>query len=548
MIKFMSIKTDLKMFSKLKSCFDVVRYFLTIAILTTFFSFLTILGCSSGEDLEPSVEELENSLLLGALRQPMEAVSAAPQAPNTGAPQVTEVGYYSNSKLTKPLVGTIRPGTTIFTKVVFSKPMQHLAADDKTARPILYYRINGKLTRYRIAKRGARGTAFVSGDAKPLQSGTDDYICKFTVPEDVRGKFTLAVGKQSADKEGNTLAKFYAHKTKLSITDNNSQPVIEAIPDQTLDAGAEMTVAVNITDADVGDTHTLNASSDDTAVATVSMNNVTFTIIGIAAGMTTITISAMDDSGQDNAAATPLTFKVAIEDPDPPDVLIYTGSTSWITPADATTEAQITKGLLESTGIHAEIKEDENSVRDWMLQTTANGRVNVLISYGVIPDSIYPRENSQPDGSIAENWIETPDGDTILNQADYLGWNSTGGGNTAGGLQNLMDIPDIRFFFPGAGSIMSVTPDGSALTPSLVNFESYRLFPLSKLKEAGAGAWFAEKIFASDTGSDQAAYADPIIVRDGNRGRLAIVHQTPLQDDPKGEVAAEIIINYLLAQ
>lgn len=548
------------MFSKWKSCFDVVRYLLTAAILTTFFSFLTILGCSSGEDLEPSVEELENPLLLGDLKQPMEAGPAAPQAPKTGAPQVTEVGYYSNSKLTKPLVGTIRPGTTIFTKVVFSKPMQHLAADDKTARPILYYQINGKRTRYRIAKRGARGADFVSGDAKPFRSGTDGYICKFKVPKNVTGKFTLAVGKQSADKEGNTLAKFYTHKTKLSITDDNSQPVIEAIPNQTLDVGAEITIAVNITDADVGDTHTLNVSSNNTAVATVSMDNTTFTIIGIAAGMTTITVSAMDDSDQDNAVATPLTFKVAIEDPGTPDVLIYTGSTWWITPADATTEAQITKGLLESAGIHAKIKEDENSVKDWMLQTTANGRVNVLISYGVIPDSIYPRGNSQPDGSIAENWIETPDGDTILNQADYLGWNSTGdsedvspedwdmgaGSNGPGGLQNLMDIPDI-FFFGGSVS-MSVTPDGSALTPSLVNFESQRHFPLSKLKEAGAGAWFAEKIFASDTGGDQAAYADPIIVRDGNRGRLAIVHQTALQDDPKGEVAAEIIINYLLAQ
>ena len=33
--------------------------------------------------------------------------------------------------------------------------------------------------------------------------------------------------------------------------------------------------------------------------------------------------------------------------------------------------------------------------------------------------------------------------------------------------------------------------------------------------------------------------ADPVIVRDGNRGRLALVHQTSEQDNPKGEVAAE---------
>ena len=33
----------------------------------------------------------------------------------------------------------------------------------------------------------------------------------------------------------------------------------------------------------------------------------------------------------------------------------------------------------------------------------------------------------------------------------------------------------------------------------------------------------------------------------GDRGRIAIVHQTSFEDNPKGEVAAEIIINYLLA-
>ena len=52
--------------------------------------------------------------------------------------------------------------------------------------------------------------------------------------------------------------------------------------------------------------------------------------------------------------------------------------------------------------------------------------MNVLILYGVIPSTIYAAGNIQSDGSIAENWIETTDGDTILNQADYLGWNSEG--------------------------------------------------------------------------------------------------------------------------
>ena len=92
---------------------------------------------------------------------------------------------------------------------------------------------------------------------------------------------------------------------------------------------------------------------------------------------------------------------------------------------------------------------------------------------------------------------------------------------------------------------MIVTSDGMALTPSLANFGSSRPIPLAQLQDE----WFAEKVFASDTGNAEATYADPVIVRDGDRGRLAIVHATSEHEGLlNGEVAAEIIINYLLAK
>ena len=85
-----------------------------------------------------------------------------------------------------------------------------------------------------------------------------------------------------------------------------------------------------------------------------------------------------------------------------------------------------------------------------------------------------------------------------------------------------MDNPNIAMNVTSGrpSELMIVTPDGNALTPSLASFETYRPIPLNQLQ----GEWFAEKVFASDTGGDQAVYADPVIVRDGNRGRLAIVH------------------------
>ena len=248
----------------------------------------------------------------------------------------------------------------------------------------------------------------------------------------------------------------------------------------------------------------------------------------------------------------------------PVDVLIYTGSAWWMKPSDAKMEAEITKNLLQPEGIQVGITEDVEYVKEWMIQTTDDGAVNVLILYGVIPDTIYPHRNTQPNGSVAEKWIETPDGNTIMNQADYIGWSSQNdpytistppeewppkqpvdpGQNKGIALRHLMDNPYITIDFRSENIPMLVTNEGKSLTPSLVNFDSDRPLPLDQLR----GAWYAEKVFASNTGNTNAKLADPVIVRDGNRGRLAIVHQTAWEDNPKGNVAAEIIINYLLAE
>ena len=246
------------------------------------------------------------------------------------------------------------------------------------------------------------------------------------------------------------------------------------------------------------------------------------------------------------------------------DVLIYTNRSFWITLEDAQRAAETTKRLLDSHGVQVEITKNDTYVREWMLHTTGDGNMNAIVLYGVLPASVYGTGNSQPDGSIAENWIETTDGDTILNHADYIGYNTdfdvdkvtewtpdnvdqAVGSNREGGLKNLMDNPNIDLFTAlraGGGASMIVTSEGMALTPSLTNFDSLRPIPLAQLQ----GDWFAEKVFASDTGNAEATYADPVVVRDGDRGRLAIVHATTEHRGLlNGEVAAEIIINCLLA-
>ena len=223
------------------------------------------------------------------------------------------------------------------------------------------------------------------------------------------------------------------------------------------------------------------------------------------------------------------------------NVLMYTGAVSWMSLEDANLQSQLTKQLLSSKGIQAEIVQTEDAVRDWMLQTTSDGNIDVLILYGILPTSIYQFPNSQPDGSVAEIWIESTDGNTILNHGDYFGFVDSNGVQT---LQDIMDIPHITMWDFGLenNTPMIVTKDGKEVTPSLTDFESDRAFHLDEL----TGDWFAEKVLASDTGTSQATRADPVIVRDGNRGRIGIVYQTFNEVNPKGKVAAELIANFLL--
>lgn len=168
---------------------------------------MTILGCGE-EDDSATLSESGVADILSVMKVP-EGAPGAPVAPQAGF-RVQEVGYYADWKLTKELKGSVAPGTTVFVKVVFSEPVQFKPADDNTARPILYYRVDKERTRFRIAEHGAKGEDFVSGDAKPKGSGTDDYVCKVVVPE--TGRFRVEVGKLNMNEAGETLPAYYVHK------------------------------------------------------------------------------------------------------------------------------------------------------------------------------------------------------------------------------------------------------------------------------------------------------------------------------------------------
>lgn len=217
------------------------------------------------------------------------------------------------------------------------------------------------------------------------------------------------------------------------------------------------------------------------------------------------------------------------------EVAIYTGTVQWIGKGPADEQAQICVDMLDAAGISNtwfDSDGDMDALADWMKGVTGDQGLDVCVLYGDLPPSVYPEGNSQTDGSVGETFIETTDGDTFINHADYMFW-GLAGRNEVGGLQNMMDIEDITMW--DDDTAMTVTDEGKAISPSLTDFASDRPFHVDELD----GDWEVEVSLAQ---SDDGTRADPIIVRDGNLGRLIPVIQTANGDEPKGAVAAEIII------
>lgn len=223
------------------------------------------------------------------------------------------------------------------------------------------------------------------------------------------------------------------------------------------------------------------------------------------------------------------------------DVFVYTETVQWIGQAQAQDEADTLIKLIEGKkGLGEVVNDPAKAVEAWTKDHTVDKGNHIIVLFGDFPKEIYP--NGKGDikkGSVAEEFLDA--GNTFSNSADYFFWGQ-GGRNEKEGLQNMMDIPGIEQW--DDDTPMKVTKEGKELTPSLDDYNTDRPFHLNELDND----WELEIAFATETGKgDKATRCDPCIVRNTKTdARLIQVYQTNNQDDPKGEVIAEIILNYYL--
>ena len=236
----------------------VVGGLITIGLLI---SVLAITGCDEANMMKPVAPvdgtdpgEPTDPTTNGEVKQPEPTEPSDP-------PTVTEVGWYSDWQLKQSVVGDAHAGDTLYIKVVFSEPVAHIVADDATARPAIGLIVNDVAMRFRVV---ASGASLQSGDCKPLQSGTDDYICKYTVPADTTGTLTLQV-----------------NGTAVSTLDIATPTV--AIGSAVQENNGSVTVSGTSTDIPEGTTVTVTLGDTVTATATTD-----------SAGAWTVTVPAIE--------------------------------------------------------------------------------------------------------------------------------------------------------------------------------------------------------------------------------------------------------------
>ena len=223
------------------------------------------------------------------------------------------------------------------------------------------------------------------------------------------------------------------------------------------------------------------------------------------------------------------------------DIFVYTEITQWIAQGQAQEQADIfIKEVEGQKGIGKVVNENSKAIEKWTKDHTKEKGYHLISLYGDFPPEIYAQGNKDEDGSVAEEFLDA--GNTFSNSADYFFW-GLAGRNREGGLQNMMDIPGILQW--DDDTAMKVTKEGKKLTPTLKDYATDRPFHVDQLAKTD---WEVEVAFATETGKSTGMNrCDPCIIRNTKTdARLIQVYQTNGQDDPKGKVLSEIILNYYL--
>lgn len=218
------------------------------------------------------------------------------------------------------------------------------------------------------------------------------------------------------------------------------------------------------------------------------------------------------------------------------EIGIFNESVGWtnVASAKADTEKILKTKFARSIKVYS-----DKAIGNFAKKNTADNKLDIIITFGYFPVSLYKPGNVEQEDSIAEKFLEG--GDMFVNTADYIFYVTQGGGKN--GAEGLKNITDSNFDCWGKDAdVFKPSAEGKKYVPSLPNeYNSPR--PMKKSQINADDNW---EIEVSLGGTADGEKHDPVIVRNRhNGGRFVVVRQTPKAAPDRGDVIREILENYV---
>ena len=189
----------------------------------------------------------------------------------------------------------------------------------------------------------------------------------------------------------------------------------------------------------------------------------------------------------------------------------------------------------------------------WAESNIDDGEMDVIWLNGCTPSCLYQFPNVEPDGSVAERWLDG--GNMIINVGDWFAYCSYEGGarqadNGGSGAANILDLSS-GIIYSADGTQLNVTPTGKKYLPSLNDpCKTDRPVVLAQVQ----APWEVAAVFASLGGSDDPASetrADPVVIHNTETDAyVAFINQAAggaagwIAD--RGLTSAEFLMNWVV--
>ena len=125
------------------------------------------------------------------------------------------------------------------------------------------------------------------------------------------GSATISV--TARDSSGAANAESPSVSFNVTVEQANAQPSVADVPDQRIEAGEAVEIEISVSDADAGDSHSIEITAGAEGIVEISLADGLLRLTGLANGTVEITVIARDDSGAGNAESEPVTFAVTVE-------------------------------------------------------------------------------------------------------------------------------------------------------------------------------------------------------------------------------------------